>query len=136
MREAGAGVDPLAGGAGVGRAAVGERTSRFTAAAAPSRSPSFSMRARSVLREMLRMAAVREMFQPVWSRVARRCARIASPNEIGRAGAPPGPAAGAGPGGGVASASSRCSLVMTFSSVRSATRSITFDSSRTLPGQE
>ncbi len=57
---------------------------------------------------------------------------MASPNEIGGGAAPA--STGTGPGAGLSSPSPRCSPVMTFSSVRSATRSITFDSSRTLPG--
>ncbi len=59
---------------------------------------------------------------------------MASPNEIGGGAAALPASAGTGPGAELASPSPRCSAVITVSSVRSATRSITFDSSRTLPG--
>ena len=86
-----------------------------------------SMRARRVLREMPSSAAVREMFPRVWPSTSTRCSRIASSSETasGRAGAPVTRSPATPSASAVSSSEEDCSTA----------RSITLDSSRTLPGQ-
>ena len=96
--------------------------------------PSFSIRYRSVPRGICSRAAARAMFQSVSSRASMRCSRstvpIASLRGRGRA-----RGSGAVPAGPGVVGSPRASAVTSGVSVSRAARSITFASSRMLPGQ-
>ena len=128
--EAGAGTTlgraaAAAGGDGGALTTRGRATGR--GAASRSRKPYRSMRARRVLREMPSSAAVREMFPRVWPSTSTRCSRIASSSETasGRAGVPVAGSPATPSASAVSSSEEDCSTA----------RSITLDSSRTLPGQ-